>query len=83
MNSRVILWLLVLVTGLVPVASSSAQTASAASPGGSVTGRVQNAATGNYLNRARVALKGTDQVVYTDESGTFRLADVPAGQARL
>ena len=83
MNSRVILWLLVLVTGLVPAASSSAQTAAAASSGGSVTGRVQNAATGNYLNRARVALKGTDQVVYTDESGTFRLADVPAGQARL
>ncbi len=83
MNSRVILWLLVLVTGLVPVGSSSAQTASAASRGGSVTGRVQNIVTGKYLNRARVAVKGTELVAYTDESGTYHLVDVPAGPVRL
>lgn len=29
--------------------------------------------TGDYLNNARVSIKGTNQVVLTDESGTYRL----------
>ena len=44
-----------------------------------VTGRVSNIATGRYLNNARVALRGADQVVFTDAFGTFRLVNLPAG----
>ena len=50
---------------------------------GTVTGRVQNVVTGQYLNNARITLRGTDRVVFTDESGTFRMPSVPAGPAVL
>src|SRR5687768_12362513 len=47
---------------------------------GSVTGRVQNALSGNYLNNARVSIRGTDRVVFTNESGTYQINDAPAGE---
>ncbi|MBL9209996.1 MAG: TonB-dependent receptor [Opitutaceae bacterium] len=50
---------------------------------GSITGRVQNVVTGQYLARARVAVKGTDMVTFTDDFGTYRLADVRSGQVVL
>src|SRR5688572_8929003 len=50
---------------------------------GTVFGRVQNVVTGNYLNKARVAVKGTEIVAYTDEFGSYRLVDVPAGATTL
>ena len=50
---------------------------------GTIEGRVKNAVSGDYLNNARVSLKGTELVALTDESGTFRLAGVPAGAATL
>jgi TonB-dependent receptor len=46
---------------------------------GAITGRVLNVATGQYLNNARVTLKGTNQTVFTDRDGTYRLVDVPSG----
>jgi iron complex outermembrane recepter protein len=46
---------------------------------GSIAGRVQNVVTGNYLNKARVAVKGSDVVVYTDEFGLYRLVNVRSG----
>ena len=46
---------------------------------GAITGRVQNEATGQYLNNARVTVKGTDLAVFTDDTGSFRLPQVPAG----
>jgi TonB-dependent receptor len=46
---------------------------------GSVWGRVQNEATGQYLNNARVTVKGTDLTAFTDEAGAFVLPRVPAG----
>ena len=50
-----------------------------ADPTGAIEGRVQNAGSGDYLNNARVSIKGTDRVVLTDESGAYRLAGLPAG----
>ncbi len=50
---------------------------------GSVSGRVQNVVTGNYLNKARITVKGTDQIAYTDEFGTFRLVSVQPGPVVL
>ena len=41
---------------------------------------MQNVATGQYLNNARVTVRGTGLVAFTDQSGTFQLAGVPAGQ---
>ncbi|MBI5381712.1 MAG: TonB-dependent receptor [Opitutae bacterium] len=48
-----------------------------------ITGRVQNVVTGQYLTNARVTLKGTNQVVYTDKFGVYQLAGVPNGTAVL
>ena len=50
---------------------------------GVITGRVTNAATGNSLGKARVAVKGTDLVALTDDFGGYRLIEVPAGRAEL
>lgn len=46
---------------------------------GTITGRVQNVATGQYLNNARISIKGTKHSIYTDSFGVFRLVDVPSG----
>ncbi|MBI4624758.1 MAG: transposase, partial [Verrucomicrobia bacterium] len=48
-----------------------------------VSGRVQNVVTGQYLNNARVVVKGTDLVAFTDQSGTYRLVEVPGGSVVL
>jgi len=55
--------------------------ATAAPAAATITGRVQNASTGQYLNNARVSVKGTDLVAFTDESGTYSLPLVPANAA--
>jgi hypothetical protein len=55
----------------------------AQSAAGSVEGRVQNAVTGDFLNNARVAVKGSPIVVFTDVDGKFRLNAVPAGAATV
>jgi len=63
------------------LASTSAAESSAGF--GTIQGRVQNIVTGQYLNHARVSIKGTALSGLTDESGSFRLAQVPAGLAVL
>lgn len=57
----------------------------ASAPGGTGTieGRVKNAVTGAYLNNARVTVPGTTLLAFTDESGSYRLADVAAGSAKV
>ncbi len=71
---RILLVLWLCLAGLL----SPALTAAAAGTG-SVSGRIQNVVTGQYLNNVRVAVKGTDQVTFTDQTGSYRLAAVPAG----
>src|SRR5688572_5359283 len=48
---------------------------------GMITGRVENAVTGQHLNNVRVVLKGTNVIAFTDESGIYRLVNVPPGVA--
>ncbi len=66
-----------------PTLSAADSPAGAAQQVSSISGRVKNAATGQYLLRARVAIKGTDQVTYTDDFGTYQFADVPGGPVVL
>ena len=51
----------------------------AATATGTLSGRIQNVVTGQYLNNARVTVKGTDLVAFTDQTGSYRIAAVPAG----
>jgi iron complex outermembrane recepter protein len=63
--------------------AATSPTAEAAQNTASITGRVQSVVTGQYLNNARVTLRGTDIVVFTDESGTYRLPRVPPGSVTI
>lgn len=56
---------------------------SAAATTGTVTGSVSNAVTGQFLNKARVTVRGTNQVALTDSFGIFLLVGVPSGPAVL
>ena len=49
----------------------------------SITGRVQNVVTGQFLNNARVTVRGTGLEVFTDQTGAYRLPQVPAGKVVL
>ena len=69
---------------LVFVASFALAVCAYAQPAaGSIEGRVKNAATGDYLNNARVSVKGTNQVVLTDPAGFYHLDNVAAGAVTL
>jgi len=50
---------------------------------GTIEGRVLNVGTGRYLNNAKVTLEGTARETFTNEFGEYRLADVPAGEAKV
>ena len=52
-------------------ASASAQSSGST---GTLTGRVQNEVSGQYLNNARVSIKGTNLSTLTDEFGTYQFA---------
>ncbi|MSU72732.1 MAG: TonB-dependent receptor [Opitutus sp.] len=60
------------------LAPASASQAADAAQNGVVTGRVQ-LATGQYVNNATVAVKGTSLSARTDQFGIYRLANVPSG----
>lgn len=51
----------------------------AGSSSGIIEGRVQSAITGSYLNNARVTVKGTNLRVFSDQTGLYRLTNVPSG----
>ena len=61
---------------------SSGPAAQPAATGG-ISGRVQNFISGKFLNNARITVSGTDLVAFTDQYGTYRLANVPVGAAVL
>jgi len=61
----------------------AAAPAASAQSTGTIEGRVFNASTGSALVNARVTIEGTTRQVTTDDSGSYRLAGVPAGEARL
>ena len=56
--------------------------AAAPAPGG-ISGRVQNVVTGQYLNNVRITVAGTERAAFTDQTGSYRLAALPAGPVTL
>ena len=50
---------------------------------GTVSGRVFNPATGEYVRNAEVRVQGSDRVSYSEEGGAFVLQNVPAGNATI
>ena len=68
-----------LATLLAGVLSVLAAVAGAQPATGSISGRVQNIATSQYLVSARLSVKGTALTALTDNFGAYRLDGVPAG----
>ena len=64
---------------LLVAAVSWAQTAGT----GTITGRVFNPATQEYVRNAEVAVEGTNLVTYSGDDGSFVLTGVPAGAVNL
>jgi iron complex outermembrane receptor protein len=50
---------------------------------GTIEGRVLNARSGDYLEGARITVEGTTLETFTEADGSYRLANVPAGIARV
>jgi iron complex outermembrane receptor protein len=50
-----------------------------AAEGGTITGAVSNAATGNFLEGAKIGIPQLGLTAFTDNTGRFVLAGVPAG----
>ncbi|MFM8336433.1 MAG: carboxypeptidase regulatory-like domain-containing protein, partial [Opitutaceae bacterium] len=73
-NTAVRLARLVAAAGFLSTAAAHAAT---------IEGRVLNAATGVYLNNARIVVEGSNVETYTDGNGDFRLAGLPAGEVKL
>jgi acyl-CoA synthetase (NDP forming) len=67
MFPRLAVVLAILLTGFRPASARAAESATA-----SLTGRVSNAATGAYLQRARVAVRGTELLAFTDDTASIR-----------
>ena len=61
------------------VAFASAQSA----PTGSIEGRVFDTRRAQYLEMARVTVEGSKQETFTDATGQYRLAGLPAGKVTL
>ncbi len=64
--------------GLALAVSLHAQSAT-----GLIEGRVLNAASGAYVEGARITVEGTALETFTDDSGRYLLAGVPVGEARV
>ena len=61
---------------------SSLDTAHAASEG-TITGRIFSPATGEYLRNAQIRVDATDQVITSEDGGTYRISPVAAGSVTL
>lgn len=68
--------------GTTPIYYLHAQPAASAGTG-TITGRVLNEATGQYLRNAVVKVAGTDITVLTGNGGNYAVVGAPAGQVKL
>ena len=72
-----------LFASILALAASPAMPAQAADAPAAISGRVQNVVTGQFLNNARITVRGTGLEVFTDQNGVYRLPQVPAGKVVL
>src|SRR5262245_51248242 len=50
---------------------------------GTIQGRVFNPVSKDYVRNAEVRLQGTQQVVFTENDGSFQFLNVPVGEAKI
>lgn len=64
-----------------PTGNSAAAVTAAAT--GSITGRIIDTTSGNFLHNARVTIDGAAQEAFTDDNGYYRIDRVPAATVTL
>jgi len=69
-------WLLASIGFVALAAAANAQTAT-------ITGRIMNQTTGEYLKYAQVQVVGTDKSAISENEGVYTLTNVPAGEVKL
>lgn len=52
-------------------------------PTGTVQGRVSNPTSGSYLENARITIEGSTREVFTDDTGFYRLSNLPSGTVKI
>ncbi len=62
---------------------SSGSVSHAQTAGGTVTGQILNTDTGEYVRNATVRVEGTGATAVSEDGGYYRLANVPAGEAKV
>lgn len=50
---------------------------------GVIEGRILNTSSGTYLNNARISVKGTGIETTSNESGEYRISNLPSGDVVL
>ena len=55
----------------------------AAQTAGTITGRIFNPASGEYVRNARISIEGTTLQAVSEDAGAYTLSGVPAGTVRL
>ena len=76
---RIVAGLRVALLSFLIAAAAPAQSVST----GAIEGRAFNPATGENLELARITVEGTSLETFSDADGQYRLANVPAGAARV
>jgi iron complex outermembrane recepter protein len=71
-----------LAAGLLMSAFAAAPAAES-NAGGTIEGRVLNTSRGEFVEKARITLEGTERETFTDSLGQYSFSDVPPGTARV
>lgn len=61
----------------------AAATSAWAQTGGTIEGRVQNPASGTFLENCRIRINGTALETLTSPTGSYRISNIPPGTARV
>src|SRR5687768_9229694 len=76
-------WLFVALIALCLINDLSAAEANDRAAAGVIEGRVINARSSEYLEKARLTIEGTSLETFTNSDGQFRLVGVPTGPAKV
>ena len=71
------------VAALAAILSSFLPLLAQTAPTGTITGRVLNSNTGEYLRNAQIRIEETGQTTTSEDGGEFRLSPVPTGKSTL
>ena len=79
----IVVWLALALLPCLIANAAEGLSAAAVPATASITGRVQNIGTGQYLQNVRVTVSGTTIGALTDEIGSYTISGLPVGEVEL